>query len=416
VNDRLKLFVARQPIFDRTRKVFAYELLFRSGQDNYFSHTNQDQASTRVIHDSLFIHGLDKLLAGKKGFVNITRQTLLDGTVNILPKDHFILELLEDIPADKEVIHACQALKKQGYTLALDDFIDAPHLQSLADVADIIKIDFLAVKHQEREAIAKRYLAKNKILLAEKVETESDFKHAISLGYHYFQGYFFCRPQMMYGHDIPSFKVNYMRFLAALSKKELDFLEIEDIIKQEVSLAVKILRYLNSVAYHRKHQVTSIKQALALLGESSIKQWAMLMTVNGLGKDKPEELVLTALIRARFCELLAPLFHLQSFQSDLFILGMLSLMDALVDQPMPYVLEELAISTQIKQALMGMHNELSPVYYFVSAYEQGKWQNILYWQADIDVEESDISTLYEEAILWAQKIYEPQTEAAIDSL
>jgi len=244
-------------------------------------------------------------------------------------------------------------------------------------MADIIKVDFLATPEAERRRLVRRYGARGTKLLAEKVETPEEFQQAYQMGYSYFQGYFFARPVIITGRAIPAFKVHYLQILRETNLPELDYQRLENLIKQEISLSYKLLRYINSAAFGWRGQIQSIKQALVLLGESESRKFVSLVALPFLAQDKPEELVVSAVIRARFCESIAPRVGLSSRTADLFFLGMFSLLDAIMDRPIEEVLAEISLAPDVREALLEKscgHNPLGWILRLVRSYEAAEWE------------------------------------------
>src|SRR5579872_304176 len=301
----MQVFVARQPIFDTRQRVVAYELLFRSGLENAFPRgVDSDFASSRVINDSMMVFGFSALAGGRKLYVNATQKVLCESLYSVLPVRQSVIELLESVKPDEATVAACKELKRAGYELALDDYVDGPEMDPLVALADIIKIDFLATPKDARAALRERFKRRRLSLLAEKVETQEQFREAREGGYSFFQGYFFQRPEMISREDIPPFKLTHLDFLRELQQPDLSFERIEQVIKRDVSLSVKLLRYLNSASFYWRSRVTSLKHAMVLLGESAFRKWASLITVLGISNDRPPELVVSSLVRAHFCEAL----------------------------------------------------------------------------------------------------------------
>ena len=209
---------------------------------------------------------------GRRAFINCTRDVLLKGYASLLPKQRVALEILEDVTPDEEVINVCRALKAAGYVIALDDFDDRDALRPLVELADIIKVDFLATKGQERRVLVERFTPAGVRLLAEKVETHEDFKQAAEMGYSHIQGNFFARPEIVSGQDIPGFKLNYLRILQAILQPELNLSQMEGIIKRDASLCFRLLRYLNSVLFGFSEEIRSIRHALGLLGDEQVRK------------------------------------------------------------------------------------------------------------------------------------------------
>lgn len=398
-------FIARQPIFDSKKKVFGYELLFRSSLDNFFKHPDPDQATSKVISDAFFLFQMPALTEGKRAFINLTRETLLREYVFLIPKDSIVVEIPENIDPDSEVIEACRRLKKAGYLLALDDFTYADRYAPLLDLTDFIKVDFLSTGKSERRSLFKDFAPRGIRLLAEKVENSEAFSEALEIGYPYFQGYFFCKPTVIQGKDIPGFKLHYLQILQEILRPEMNFSRLEEFIKREVSLSYKLLRYMNSAFFGLKNKVNSIKQALVLLGEKEIKKWLSLVTLATMGKDKPEELAVHTITRAKFCETLAPHAGLLSRAGDLFLVGLFSLIDAFLDRPLSDILAEIPVHDEIKGAILGEDNRLGKVYRFVLSYEEGNWGRMAEQGVKIGIDEARPPQLYLEALKWGQESF-----------
>jgi c-di-GMP-related signal transduction protein len=346
-------FVARQPILTADEKVFGYELLFRDGIEDYFRETDADSASRRTLDTSLQI-GLEVLCDGRRGFVNCTREVLLKDYMTLLPSTLAVVEVLESVPADDLVRAALQRLKQAGYTIALDDFITNDPRASLTDFADIIKVDLRQTTPEESVAIVKKYEPWRCRLLAEKVEMREEFAATKAAGFIYFQGYFFRRPEVLHAKEIPANGMNYLRLLRTVSQQDIDVRELEAIIKQEASVCLRLLRYLNSAAFGVQNEVHSIRHALTLLGEREVRRWVRLVATLAAGEKRSSELVVSAMVRARFCELLAP--KVPHGESDLFLMGLLSMIDAILEIPMVRVLETIPLDHETKSVLLGPAN------------------------------------------------------------
>jgi len=252
-------FVARQPIFDKEQEVYAYELLFRASMDNYFVPLEEGGASFRLIADGTLLTPLESLTRGKRIYLNVTRDLLLGEFVTLLPREYTVVEILETINPDDEVIAACKRLKEQGYELALDDFVYSKAQEPLIDLADIIKVDFQDTSPGERRALVQRLRGRNVRFLAEKVEVWPEFRQAIDLGYEYFQGYFFSRPEVLRRSAPSDTAPNYHRLFGELQRPELDFGELESVIKNEASLTFRLLRYVNSAFFGWRNKISSIR-------------------------------------------------------------------------------------------------------------------------------------------------------------
>jgi len=367
-------FVARQPIFDERLKVFAYELLFRAGPQNIFQ--PRKDASSRVIADSTTLFDLQTLTGNAKAFINVDDSAILTGAARLLPPQRIVAEILETVNPTPEIVKACEALCADGYVLALDDFVDHPKWAPLLPLAKFLKVDFRASDSEKRQDIAKRYRSNGRHLLAEKVETQEDVKEARKLGYSFFQGYFFCKPVMVSGKDIPGNKLTYLRLLEAIAAPEISYPKIEQLLKHEPSLVYKLLRYLNSPLVGLRIEIHGVREAIALLGDREFRRWVSVVAVASMAADKAPELIRTALTRAYFCEEFSTLVGMSEEKSDLFLLGLLSVVDALLDQPIEQILSSVPVAAEVREALTGNSNRFRHVYDTLLAYEQADWNKL----------------------------------------
>lgn len=370
----MEIYVARQPIFDKQQKVFGYELLYRSGMTDCYDGMDGTEASLSVIRNTFLFMGQQTLTGAKQAFINFTRDLLLHGVAEMLPPHHAVVEILEDIDSDDRIIAACRELKDRGYTLALDDYTLGNAMQnSLLDLADIIKVDMIKTSRKESYAIARKFAGTSKMVVAEGIESIEDFQLAVAMGFSLFQGYFFSKPIIVPGKDIPSNKLNSMKLLQEVSKPSLDFGALERLIKLDLSLCYTLLKYINSAFFGMRDEITSIMQAMTLLGETEVRRWASLALVTFLGADRPSEVIVHSLIRGNMCELLAPDFNLIGRESELFLLGMFSMLDVLIGRPLEEVLDDINISQEIKIALLGKGGRYGDLYETVVSYEKGDW-------------------------------------------
>jgi c-di-GMP-related signal transduction protein len=393
-------YVARQPIFDCELKVFGYELLFRDSLENRFV-GDVDEASRATLDRSL-VMGLDVLCDGRRAFVNCTRDTLIKGLVTLLPSTSTVVEILETVPSDPEVMTACQSLKQQGYMIALDDYVAADRRAPLAEMADIIKVDLQLTTESQRQELIKQFGPWRCRMLAEKVETQAEFVQAQDQGFVYFQGYFFRRPEMLGTHDIPANRLNYVRMLQEVSRPQLHLPGLEKLIKEEASICYRLLRYLNSAVFGFRKEIHSVRHALSLLGERDLRRWVRLIAAVGAGQDKTSDLVLSALVRGRFCELLAP--KVLHGESDLFLMGLLSLIDAMLDTPMEAVVEKIPLDAPTKSVLLGQPSVLRPVFQLMLAHESGEWEAAAALSEGLRLDADDVAASYWLAQQWAREL------------
>jgi c-di-GMP-related signal transduction protein len=394
-------FVARQPILTVDERVFGYELLFRDGIEDFFKSSDADAASRSTLNTSMLL-GLDVLCDGRRAFVNCTRDILLKDYITLLPSGQTVVEVLETVPADDLVVAACRHLKEAGYMIALDDFAVNDPREALTDLADILKVDLRTTSSADAAAIVKKYGPWRCRMLAEKVETREEFLASKEAGFLYFQGYFFRRPEILTAHEIPANRLNYLRMLTAVSQPELNVREIENLVKSEASLCYRLLRYLNSAAFGLAAEIHSVRHALSILGEREVRRWIRLVATLGAGQDKSGDSVLAALIRARFCELLSP--KIQHGDSDLFLMGMLSLMDTILEIPMRQVLDSVPIDLESKTLLLGEPSRLRPFYQLMLARESGEWRAVSELSSQLQLSESEVAESFWQAMQWARQV------------
>lgn len=397
-------FVGRQPIFDQRQRVFAYELLFRSGSGNANLAGQGDEVSTAVMNNSLSVIGLDTLTGGKKAFVNMTRGLLLNGDYSVLPKEIAVIELLEDIMPDSQVIDACKQLKADGYTLALDDMVSADGYEPLLELADIVKVDFMGTTPAKRQQLVAQLGGCKARLLAEKVETHEEFTQAAQQGYSLFQGYFFSKPQIISARDIPGMNHTYLQMLVEVNSPEMDLDRLERLIKTDVSLSSKLLRYLNSASLGIRRKITSVKQALIMLGIRPMKKWATMVFMANIGKDKPDELMVNSLVRAKFCESIAGDVGLPDRQFDVFMMGMLSILDVLMGRPIEELVGPMPLADDVKATLGGQSTALSDVFGLAIACEHVDEAKVAELAGRNKVDVARVYEVYRESVTWADEV------------
>jgi EAL and modified HD-GYP domain-containing signal transduction protein len=391
-------FVARQPILDRSQNVFGYELLFRNGVEDYF---NADpELAARSTLDSSLLYGINMLCDRRRAFVNCTREVLFKDLITLLPPHQTVAEILETVEPEDRVIAACKRLKAAGYLIALDDFAPNDPRIPLVEFADIIKVDIRATRPEERAGMMRRFGSPACKMLAEKLETPHEYRQARDMGFVYFQGYFFCRPEIVIGREVPASRLHYIRLLEMVSRREMDMRELEKMLKQEASLCYRLLRYLNSPLFGFPLEIKSIRHAIAVLGEREMRRWIRLVVTVGAAEQRCSELVLMGLARARFCELLSN--QLQS-NTDLFLLGLLSIMDAILEVSMEVLLEQLPVERETKAALLGQNSSLRPLYQLMLAQESGEWSQSSALAKQLKLPDEEVASTWWQALRWAQE-------------
>ncbi len=405
----LTTFIARLPIFDRKKKVYAYELLYRSDQVNRANVINDEYATLKVIANGLLI-GLQRLTTGKPAFIHFNQLLLMGHIPLLFPTELLGVEIFEKVEPDERFIRALDRIKKAGYLMVMDDFVfDEPYRQFL-QFADMIKVDFLVNSPEKIHLIAREAASQKLILLAEKIETREEYDKALELGFHYFQGFFFQKPDLVSRQDMPGYKLNYLHILKKIHDPVIELDAVEEIIKRDVSLTYKLLRFINSASFGFRVTVRSVRHALNLLGKREIKKWLTIIVMSGIGQQKPPELVNAAVIRARLCELIAANFKLRQKPAEAFLTGIFSMMDAFMDRPLEEILEELPLEDNVKTALLGKVDPCGNPLEVVKAIEKAQWEEITRYSTQLKLEEEKLARLYMEAVEWSKFLSEDPDE------
>lgn len=397
-------YVARQPIFDRSKKVFAYELLFRNGIGNYMPEIDGDTATSSVLSNSYLMIGMDKVTGGKKAFVNFTQKLIEKEMPLLFSKESTVIEILEDVKPEKALLAACRNLAKNGYTLALDDFIFHDSLEPLMELADIIKFDLRITPVAEVRPLMERLKHKKIHFLAEKVENHEEFQLAMDAGFHYFQGYFFCKPEVIEGKQISGSKLLLLQIIAEVGKPDFEFGEIESMIAKDLSISYKLLRYINSAFFRRRKEITSLKEAILLLGQEELRRFVSLIVLSKMSSDKPDELIRLSCIHAKFCESLGDLSTCYENRMELFIVGLFSNIDAVLDQTMQTILQQLPFSKKISDALLYREGKAGKFLRVAECYTLGEWEEVQKLAVDLCILEEKIPAIYAEACEWAEAL------------
>lgn len=400
-----EVMFARQAIFDRQLNVSGYELLFREHPDRLMGRQDGTAKTASLIFDSIATWGQAKITGGRPAHINFTTWLLLSDIPSMLDPGRTVIELVGEVEATESVLGACRVLRERGFRVALDNVRDSARVEPFRDVIDIVKVDFGILGPNARERIAGELISEARYeLIAEKVQSPADFQQAVDLGFDRFQGVFLDRPELVTHRRIRGFRPHYIRMLAAVSCREIDFDEVADAVKSELSLSHHMLRLAGSAAAHQMSQVHSVREALVLLGERALHRAAMLTTVADLGSEVPVQLAVDSAIRARFCESLATA-GLAEKPFDLFFLGMLSKIDALLDIPMADAVEGLPISDALTLALVDRAGRLGDVLMFVEAYERGDSSAVERAITQLGVDETQVGRCYREALAWAGEAF-----------
>ncbi len=400
----MEVFVARQPIFDVQQRVFAYELLFRVGKETAFNGLDGDEATSEVICRSFFAIGIDNMTGGKRAFINFTGNLLIKEIPQLLPKEIVVVEILENVDPTPDVIEACHNLKKAGYLLALDDFIFEPRFKPLLEIADIVKIDFTLTKGDARRNVIKMLDNGHIKFLAEKVETREEYDQAVAMGYEYFQGYFFSKPMLLSGKDMPGNRIHPLKVLRELNKSEIEYDVVEKLVLQDIAMTYQLLKFINSASFGFRKEIASVRQALVLLGRKELMKWVSLIALRSVSKGKTDELIVICMIRARFGELIAQKIGFKGRTEEVFMMGLFSLIDVFVDMEMERILPELPLSQEVKEALLGNDNIFRRILNLIGAYEQGDWERFFEYTKEFKLDDAEMPEIYCQAVEWADEV------------
>lgn len=394
------ILVGRQPICDRRLDIQAYELLYRSktvppGSPGF----DGNVATATIAINSIMQIGLDPIVGGKRAFVNMTREFLLEGHYRVLPPEQVVLEVLEDVEPEADLLAAVRNAKDLGYTIALDDFVYHERLEPLIDLAELIKVEVPALDAQAIRRHADDLKARGKTMLAEKLETHDEFEACRDAGYDLFQGFFYCKPNVVQQKAVTGNRLALLQLVSKVQEPEFDVDELESIVAQDVSLTFMLLKTVNSVTFALRNPVESIHQALVMLGQSKLRRCVTLLMMMGFD-DKPPALLLTALVRARVCEALG---ERQGALRDgrYFSVGLLSVLDALTDRPMGQILDSMPLADTIKQAILTFAGPWGHALEVAIACERADAESL----ARLSHDAKSVQRTYFEALRWAGEVY-----------
>jgi EAL and modified HD-GYP domain-containing signal transduction protein len=398
------IFVARQPIFDGRNQLYGYELLYRGDASVNRAHgATPDVMSADVLVNSFLNIGIDQLAQGQRAFVNFTREMLVNETWRVLPVDQVVIEVLETVHADDEVVRACTALVRAGYVMALDDFVYSSAAEPMLALAQIVKVDVLRVARADLEQQLVPLRARNCKLLAERVETRDVRQHCVALGFDYFQGYFFATPEIVTRRDMTADQLTIVQLMNAVRDPNMTDGAVEDAFRRDVSLSYKLLRMVNSAAQGGRG-IESIRHAIRLAGRAELHKWLALIFVSSIAgrHDVDREAVVTALQRARLCELIAGVRGERSGGESLFLVGLFSLLDTIMHAPMDELLRRVSLSDDVRDALLRRRGPYAEALALAEAYERGAWDAVSTAAAAAGVPPSAVRELYLQSLGWAR--------------
>jgi len=388
-----QIFIGRQPIFDAKLKVVGYELLFRSGNVGAYDGSDGDKATSQVINNALMEIGLDDVIGSNPAYINFTKDLLINGIAELLPADRVVIEILETVEVDDELIAGVKKLVDVGYVIALDDFTFSDEWMPLIELAQIIKFDVMQHNVEAIRNQIKKFKGKNLKLLAEKVETQEEYNQLKEEGFDLFQGYFFSKPDVISHQGFSSDSISLIQLLSQIQKPDIEVSELEKLISQDVSLSYKLFRCVNSAAFGLKNEMNSIKQAVVYLGIQRLKNWVCLLAMTG-NPNKSSELVQVGLVRAKMCELIAEENKLSEKES-FFVVGLFSILDAILDQPLDEILKKMPLANTIVTALLEKEGDMGKALHCSISFEQCSWDDIEF----PDISKERLNEIYRNAMI-----------------
>jgi c-di-GMP phosphodiesterase len=389
--------VARQPIYSAAMTVIGYELLYGSADSSRETAADAAETALRVLADAAVEIGLDRLAGALPVYMHYPRELLVAHEPLSLHADRIIIQVVEELAGDTELIDAIRALRARGHRIALDQYSPQLTNAALLDVVDLVKVDVSEYPPAELARLAPELIRRGLRLIAKEVETIEQFEHYLQCGYDGSQGEFLQQPQTFRAQRVPSSRLATARLIAALQSSDYSIEDVELLVSQDLSIAYRVLRCINSSYYNLPRKVESIRQAIVMLGMDNLRQLCTLVILQGLD-SRPASLFVTAMARARLCEQLARLGGADD-TGPYFITGLFSLLDVLTGIPMPQLLDELPLAEPIERALIGLEGDLGATLSCARAYERGSWGRAVYRRLPAEL----IRAAYLDAVFWAEE-------------
>jgi EAL and modified HD-GYP domain-containing signal transduction protein len=403
----VEILFARQPIYDRNLRVIGYELLYRSVIDlNENLEADGDIATASVLIGAFLNCGIENITNRKLGFINFADNLLKSDIIKLLPNKHLVIEILETIDPSDEILDICGQLKKLGFTIALDDFVHNESTEKLVKYAKILKMDFLTSTNRQLHEIVQKYKKKGKKFLAEKIETREQFDKAKAYGYDYFQGYYFSKPVLIHRKVLMPLQSNALQVLGLLQDDDCDVRKVAQILNYDPGMTHKLFMLANSVAYGGRHRIRNISHALMRVGLKELRTWILFILMHGMHQDKADELIRQSIIRARIAEDICATKNLDADTSCFSLLGLFSLLDAIMDVPFRTIFLSVKIPEHIEAALLNPGDDIyGCVVQLLSAYDRGDWAAAEEAGGHIKLSLKEYGAIYFNAIQWCDSRY-----------
>lgn len=401
----MDIFIARQGIYNAEEEVVAYELLYRNSLKNNFNESVEDEIATYKVIENISSFGLDTLTDEKRAFVNFPEELINKNIATLLPKDKVVIEILETVNPTKEVLDNLIELKNKGYKIALDDVENELDIIKFSKVIDIVKVDFILSNPNSRKNMVKICKKLNIKMLAEKIETIEDLEEAKSLGFELFQGFYYSKPSILLGKDIAIKNTSIFMILVELVRENFNIDKVEDIMKKDVALTYKFLKFINSSYFNFLSEIGSIKQAIMLIGRQELRKWLSILSVVEISSSRNDEYAKNTVIRAKFSEGIAEIIAPKESESA-FMVGLFSNLHVMMEKDVNYVVDTLPVTAKIKEALLGKDNILRNILDLVLAYEQIEEEKIIKLASKLNVKEGILWDIYSGCLNWSKKIIE----------
>jgi c-di-GMP-related signal transduction protein len=391
-------YVARQAILDGRSRVHGYGLLFRDGSDSVFR--GDGAVATRTILDDTVLFGLDRYTNGLPAFINCSAETLTEQLVRVLPPAMTALLIPASVQPTPQLVAACVELRALGYRLVLDDYAWDAKFQQLLENADYVCVDFSALDAEARPKLRQQLSALSVTKIAKKVQTQADYQQAGAAGFTLFQGDYLCHPVVMKDRKVPTNRFLNFELLRHLNRDPVDLRRVSELVQRDPSLTYRLLRLVNSPFCALRQEVRSIESALLIIGEATFRRVATLAILSELNTGQPLEILQMALMRARFCALAAERCSLDA--AEQYLLGLLSLLPAMLGLLMEALTPSLPLRSQIRDALEGVGSPERSLLAWLEFHERGEWA-----ACDAIAEANSLSAeqlmlCYGDAAVWAK--------------
>ncbi|CAA0343818.1 diguanylate phosphodiesterase [Alteromonas marina] len=395
-------FIARQPILDKSKSVFAYELLFRDGKSGAYPEHSEEKA--KYISEHFHPLGLDDISGEKTSFITFSSDTIISRFPTSLNPESIVVELADPTDNISGLFEACQHIKQLGFKLAIDDPMMVGSKHDIFPLIDIVKVDVTKTRFETIEKHIPRYHDANVQLVAEQVDTQDSFTTCVDLGFDFFQGYFFSQPEVRILKQLPASKMNIVDLMGESSSSNFNIERISQIIERDATLSFLLLKFINNPTINKRYKITSLKHALNYMGEVEIKKFIALLSLTNLGDEKPLEIIHMSLVRAKFFDLLAERRGIKNNPPISFLVGLFSLLEGLLDQSMTDIVKQLPLSDEVNDALLGKNLEMNNYMTLVRAFESALWMNVIKQAKMLDIDQKQLHMLYNQAIIWGNGV------------